>query len=421
MARCPGGGHKNRIENALAPSAVEARVRLIFEASGTRFVATRVVRRDSKGRVTTAHAGLEQLPPGFDLRLFDAPPAERGETLGTVLAGTWSEMEAAVLDAVGLPYEQFTSCVVLPQGEFARFLHAKPAERQEILVNLLGLHVYQKVGERAGIRQREAEARVAATRNLLGDVTGADDNALAAAERALVAATELVANVEAQLPALEEARAAGENAASALARVERELAALAAVRPPTALASLGDEVNAARDAAARAQADVHDAEDREEKARAELAAAGDRTALTRVVDAYAERARHAKRVADLEAAVVKATADHKKVAAALATAKTTVDRATEAVRSAQAGVEAATTADRAASLRVHLVKGEPCPVCKQPVAKVPASAANPALRAARDTLAKAEKAAQLAGWCGRDRGPEATRTRPRTCRRPGAT
>ena len=33
-----------------------------------------------------------------------------------------------MLDAVGLPYEQFTSCVVLPQGEFAEFLHAKPAD-----------------------------------------------------------------------------------------------------------------------------------------------------------------------------------------------------------------------------------------------------------------------------------------------------
>src|SRR5688572_21372970 len=169
----PRWGDRRRIENALAPSAAQAKVRLVFEASGVRFVATRVVRRDGKGKVSTAHAGLEQLPPGFDLRLFDAPAAERGESLGTVLAGTWSEMEPAVLEAVGLPYEQFTSCVVLPQGEFARFLHAKPAERQEILVNLLGLHVYQRVGERAGLRQRDAEARAAATRNLLGDVSGA--------------------------------------------------------------------------------------------------------------------------------------------------------------------------------------------------------------------------------------------------------
>ncbi len=392
----PRWGDRRRIENALAPSAAEARVRLVFEASGVRFVATRVVRRDGKGKVTTAHAGLEQLPPGFDLRHFDAAPALRGETLGIVLAGTWSEMEAAVLDAVGLPYEQFTSCVVLPQGEFARFLHAKPAERQEILVNLLGLHVYQKVGERAGIRQREAEARVAATRNLLGDLSGADDAALASAEQAVALATGLVAAVEAELPGLDDARTAGENAATTLSRLEQELAAMGSVRPPAALASLGDEMAAARNATGRAQAAVHEAEDLEEKARAELTAAGDRTALTRLVDAYAERVRHERRVAELAAAVAKATKDHDTVGAKVAAAKATVDKATAAVRTAQSGVETAQTADRAASLRGHLVEGEPCPVCEHPVARLPKKTASPLLHAAREKLEKAERAAQLA-------------------------
>ena len=130
-----------------------------------------MVRRDGKGKVATTHAGLEQLPPGFDLHRFDAAPAERGEAgLGTVLAGTPAEMDAAVLAAVGLPYEQFTSCVVLPQGEFARFLHAKPAERQEILVNLLGLHVYQRIGERAGIAHRRPRPDGRGTRSLLADL-----------------------------------------------------------------------------------------------------------------------------------------------------------------------------------------------------------------------------------------------------------
>ncbi len=182
----PRWGDRRRIENALAPSASEARVRLVFESSGARFVATRVVRRDGKGKASTSHAGLEQLPAGFDVGSFDLAPAERTEAgLGTVLAGTPAEMDAAVAEAVGLPYEQFTSCVVLPQGEFARFLHAKPAERQEILVNLLGLHVYQRIGERAGALQREAEAKAAATRSLLGDVSDADDATLAAAEQAV--------------------------------------------------------------------------------------------------------------------------------------------------------------------------------------------------------------------------------------------
>ena len=70
------------------------------------------------------------------------------DDLGEVLAGTPAEMDRAIIEAVGLPYEQFTSCVVLPQGQFADFLHAKPATRQQILVNLLGLHVYEEVQTR---------------------------------------------------------------------------------------------------------------------------------------------------------------------------------------------------------------------------------------------------------------------------------
>jgi exonuclease SbcC len=387
----PRWADRRGIEHALAPSSTQARVRLVFEVSGARFVATRVVRRDAKGRVGTAHAGLEQLAPDFDLRSFDTAPAERAESLGTVLAGTWSEMEEAVLATVGLPYDQFTTCVLLPQGEFARFLHAKPKDRQDILVRLLGLQVYQRVGERAGVRQREAEARAEATRHLLGDLGGADDAALRAAEESLERVRTLVGEVETMLPALEQAQAAGERARSDLAAVERDLAALQAVRPPTAVAALQAEVSAARDAARAAQADVHVAEDAEEKARAELASAGDRTALSRLLDAHGERTRLTARVRDAAAALAKATAEQDSVADRLAKAHAGAEKAAQALRAAQAGVERAQTADRAASLRVHLVAGQPCPVCEQPVPSVPATGA-PLLRAAKEKLAKAEKA-----------------------------
>jgi|GEM_PF-7060226 len=162
--------------------------------------------------------------------------------------------------------EQFFQVVLLPQGEFARFLHAKPAQRQEILVNLLGLHVYQRIGERAGIAQREAETRAAATRSLLGDISGADDAALAAAEGSLDRARRLGADVESGLPALTRAIGAGEKARLDLERVERELTTLGAVRVPEGVASLGQAVASARDIADKADQAVLAAEEREEKA-----------------------------------------------------------------------------------------------------------------------------------------------------------
>jgi exonuclease SbcC len=390
----PRWGDRRRIENALAPSATEARVRLVFEASGVRFVATRVVRRDGKGKVSTSHAGLEQLPPGFDLANFDLAPTERGESgLGTVLAGTPAEMDAAVAEAVGLPYEQFTSCVVLPQGEFARFLHAKPAERQEILVNLLGLHVYQRIGERAGLVQREAESKAAATRSLLGDVSGADEATLRSAEQAVAGARRLVDDVEERLPALVAAHATAETANAELARVEREFAMLGTVRMPSVVAGIGDEVTTAREAADQAEAAVLAAEEREEKLRAELQASGDRAALQRLVDTHRERAHLAGRVADLATAAAKATAKHATVADTLGKARAAADAANRTVSEAQHAIELAQTADRAAALRVHLAEGQPCPVCEQPVSVVPAMPETPAIAAARSHLAKAEKAA----------------------------
>ncbi|HEU5111553.1 MAG TPA: SMC family ATPase, partial [Micromonosporaceae bacterium] len=199
----PRWGDRRAVGNALAPSAVEARVRLVFESAGSRYVATRVVRRDGKGRVATASAGLEQVPPGFDIRRLDTGLTP--DDLGAVLAGTPAEMDAAVQTAVGLPYEQFTSCVVLPQGQFADFLHAKPAARQEILVNLLGLHVYERIREQATARAARADAQLATVDQVLGGLADSDDEALAAAAARTAAMRELAGAVEAALPRLREA------------------------------------------------------------------------------------------------------------------------------------------------------------------------------------------------------------------------
>src|SRR5262245_28864051 len=66
----PRWGKRGGIAGALAPSSSEARVRLVFEAAGQRYVATRVVRRVGK-TPQTRHAGLERLHPDFDLSTLD--------------------------------------------------------------------------------------------------------------------------------------------------------------------------------------------------------------------------------------------------------------------------------------------------------------------------------------------------------------
>ncbi|WP_433495360.1 AAA family ATPase [Micromonospora sp. CA-248089] len=393
----PRWGGTRGLANALAPSATEARVRLVFESAGDRYVATRVVRRDGRGTVKTANAGLQLMPPGFDVTKLDTGLSP--EDLGEVVAGTPAEMEQAVLDAVGLPYEQFTSCVVLPQGQFADFLHAKPATRQQILVNLLGLGVYESVQKKAVERAGQAEAKLEAVDKMLGGLADVDDESLTAARERVDAMRELAAAVAAAVPEWERARATAGERAAALAALDAELGVLAGVRPPDGTAELARAVTAARVAADEAAGAVGLAEEREEKLRGELAAAGDESALRLHLKAYADRDRLTAEAATVRAAVDAARTEHDAAVAALAAARADAQRAETELESAFRAHEDAKAADQAVALRAHLVGGAPCPVCEQTVTTVPAvpegSAVSRAIEAGKAARAASEAAKRV--------------------------
>jgi DNA repair protein SbcC/Rad50 len=371
------------VANALAPSVNEARVRLAFETAGQRYVATRVVRRDGKGRTKTAGAALQRMPDGFDVRKLDTGLTP--DDLGEVLAGTPTEMDTAVPEVIGLPFAQFVTCVVLPQGEFAEFLHAKPATRQQILVNLLGFSVYERVREAAGTRAARAEAELAATDRLLSDLAGVDDEALAAAENKLATMQQLAEQVDAAVPKLADAQAAQQAAQQALADRDEQISQLDRVRPPEGATALAEAAAAARAALSTAGDAVSAAEDAEEKLRGELAAAGDAAKLRSLLAAHEERAQLAAQRDQLTEAVAAAQREYDTAAQALAQARTDAERADAVLEDAREAYTRAQAADQAAGLRAHLVAGAPCPVCTQPVAVVPEVPADSAVAQARAT------------------------------------
>ncbi len=109
----------------------ETRVSFTFELAGASYIATRVLRRKPTGDGATTRAlRLEQLH-------------DDGTTL--VLAGKKDEFDEAIRQLVGLDFEQFTKCVVLPQGQFASFLHARAGDRVAILSALLDLGRYDRM------------------------------------------------------------------------------------------------------------------------------------------------------------------------------------------------------------------------------------------------------------------------------------
>jgi exonuclease SbcC len=398
----PRWGGTRGIGNALAPSANEARVRLVFESAGDRYVATRVVRRDGRGNVKTAGAGLQLMPPGFDVTKLDT--GMDLEDLGDVLAGTPAEMDEAVLHAVGLPYEQFTSCVVLPQGQFADFLHAKPATRQQILVNLLGLHVYEEVQGKATGRATSAEDKLTVVDQALAGLSDATDEAVEAAEAHVGRMRELTAAVEAAVPGLRAARTAESEAAVARDLIDAELKQLASVRTPSGSAEIAGATADARAGAAEAADAVRGAEETEEKLRGELAAAGDPGSLSLLLDRHVELERLLGQAEWFAGEVGVAEVEHADAVSAAELAHSTHLGAQQLLEQARLDYTEAQRQDRATALRAHLVAGEPCPVCEQTVATLPAlpegsavAAAEAAGKAARATAEQAEQA-----WKQRD-------------------
>lgn len=395
----PRWGDRRAITNALAPSSTEARVRLVFESAGARFVLTRVVRRDGKGTVSTKHAGLEALPAGYDLTMFDSRASLRDEAtpqLGTVLAGTPAELDAAVAEVIGLPYEQFTKCVVLPQGEFAAFLHAKPAERQRILVNLLGLDVYGKIREKANAVATEAEATVAATTTILKSLSDASQEAITAASDQVARASQLVHDVERVLPELTSAQTTTAEARTTLTALDREIATLSSVTAPRDTATIAATVERAHLAVATAMETVVSAEEREEKLRSEMDASADPGALREWLRRYEEADRL---TTQLEANTQQVAAEEKAQAvaeAALAAARASATSAHANLDAAREAYQVAVMTDRASALRVHLTLGQPCPVCERPVERVPQLRRGTAVTAAETAGTQARTIADAA-------------------------
>src|SRR5256886_1814925 len=183
----PRYGSENLIRYVVTLGASEARVRLDFELAGEHYIATRVARRTPKGVVATKEARLERVT---------------GADTTEVVAGFEREMSAAVVQLLGLRFDDFTRCVALPQGDFARFLRAKGDERRELLLRLLNLGVYTDLGVTARRLEAEARSQIALIDGQLEQYAFATAEALEAARRRRVQVDGLAAEVDAAQPAL---------------------------------------------------------------------------------------------------------------------------------------------------------------------------------------------------------------------------
>ncbi|MER6526508.1 SMC family ATPase [Streptomyces sp. NPDC001508] len=140
------------------------------------------LRSDHADPATRTEVRLELTVAGRRLEITRQPPWERPKKRGTgttldkaqswlraydPAAGTWrdrsrshQEIGEEITQLLGMSREQFCQVVLLPQGDFARFLRADAEARARLLGRLFDTRRFADVEKRLAERRRATEARV---------------------------------------------------------------------------------------------------------------------------------------------------------------------------------------------------------------------------------------------------------------------
>ncbi|PSL08425.1 exonuclease SbcC [Haloactinopolyspora alba] len=308
------GSSKARLVSDHRDPAVEPFVELVFETSAGVY---RVRRTPEHERPKKRGDGTVTQQASVKLWKATSPAGLDGDPVSTRVG----EADAELRDAVGLSREQFVKTVVLPQGEFARFLQSRSDERRAILQSIFGTEHYDRIQDelkrrRSGARQRcdDSDQRLryavaAFARTAAPGDDGTDGRATAVTDAVLSAVADTVDEAEsavrawtAELVDALDAEQRDRHTRSAEAERARDDAA-AHLRERQRRRELRDRLRAAR-----AERETLDAERAEQSARERRADAARRAATCRApLDALDDtRGRldtASRQVADLRATV----------------------------------------------------------------------------------------------------------------------
>jgi exonuclease SbcC len=336
----------NLIAPLISQGLTQARVRLDFRLGATEYAAVRVVRKGPQGVKTEARL-------------------QKGEA---VIKDTPKDVTDEVTRLLGLTFQQFTKCVVLPQGEFADLLHATAAERQDLLVRLLDLGMYRNVGVRA--RQRNARADAVATElqgRLERDLRDATEEAYHAAEARIGRLEALARMLAADDELLKSLRTIATEADARLKIAQDRACSLAVIVLPEGIGDLDARLRQAQHVLEGARAEQEEALACVTKAREKRGALPERAAIDAVIVLYDDQERHRVTAAAAETKVDEAVV-------AMQSALECLERAEARYAETSAEHDRLLRANAAYHASQGLRAGDICPVCGETLTEAPHAA-----------------------------------------------
>ena len=152
--RVPGErGSARRLRSDHAPPRTATEVELEAAIGGRRL---RITRRPEQARPKKSGTGVTT-EPAF-VRLAELSPSGAWESKSTRIG----EVDAEIENLMGMSATQFFQVVLLPQGEFARFLRADAKDKEALLQKLFGTDRFRKVEDWLADRRRATDKEVAA-------------------------------------------------------------------------------------------------------------------------------------------------------------------------------------------------------------------------------------------------------------------
>ena len=130
----PDGSDKN-LDELINLSSQSMFINFTFSVKGKVF---NITRRKQRGKASSVRLTVDGVP--------------RGSTNAAVN----KEIERAL----GVNAEQFEKLFFIPQGRYAEFFNTTPARRRELIISLLNLEIYQKLGEALGQELSEVEQKL---------------------------------------------------------------------------------------------------------------------------------------------------------------------------------------------------------------------------------------------------------------------